>query len=160
MNLYLYIPSNSAHPPSCLKGLITGELRRYWLQNSNKQDLNKILTSFIQRLTERGHSLHDLIPILHQAATTLNCCNHLNHNPIGNTDNDTDDTLYLHWQYHPLGIQRTKLQQLYDTHLAPFLDYKGMVVAMSHPKNLKDLLTRAALEPEHPGKILNIATRH
>jgi hypothetical protein len=31
---------------------------------------------------------------------------------------------------------------------------------MSHPKNLKDLLTRAALEPEHPGKILNIATRH
>ena len=77
MNLYLYIPSNSAHPPSCLKGLITGELRRYWLQNSNK----------------RGHSLHDLIPIFHQAATTLNHCNNLNHNPIRNTDYDTDDPL-------------------------------------------------------------------
>ncbi len=34
MNLYLYIPPSSAHPPSCFKGLIAGELRRYWLQNN------------------------------------------------------------------------------------------------------------------------------
>jgi hypothetical protein len=160
MNLYLYIPSNSAHPPSCLIGPITGELRRYWLQNSNKNDFNKILTNFIQCLTERRHKLHDLIPIFHQAATILSQRNHLNHNPVRNTDSDTNDTLYLHWQYHPNGIQRTTLRQLYDMHLAPFLDYKDMVVAMSSPKNLKDLLTRATLEPEYPGNISNIVTRH
>jgi hypothetical protein len=34
MNLYLYIPPLSAHPPSCFKGLIFGEIRRYWLQNT------------------------------------------------------------------------------------------------------------------------------
>jgi predicted DNA-binding protein (UPF0251 family) len=34
MNLYLYIPPLSAHPPSCLKGLIAGEMRLYWLQKT------------------------------------------------------------------------------------------------------------------------------
>jgi hypothetical protein len=61
-NLYLYIPSNLAHPPSCLKGLISGELRRYWLQN-NLKDFQDILAKFIHRLTLRGHKLEDLTPI-------------------------------------------------------------------------------------------------
>jgi hypothetical protein len=38
LNLYLYIPPLSAHPTSCFKGFITGEILRYWNQNSNKED--------------------------------------------------------------------------------------------------------------------------
>jgi hypothetical protein len=56
LNLYLYLPPKSAHPPSCLKGLITGVLRRYWLQN-NTFDFQDILIKFIKRLSERGHRI-------------------------------------------------------------------------------------------------------
>jgi hypothetical protein len=39
LNLFLYIPPLSAHPLSCFKGLITGEIYRYWLQNTDEADL-------------------------------------------------------------------------------------------------------------------------
>jgi len=46
MNLYLYIRPSSAHPPSCFKGLIAGEPRRYFIQN-NKEGFEAMLTKFI-----------------------------------------------------------------------------------------------------------------
>jgi hypothetical protein len=70
MNLYLYIPPSSAHPPSCLKGLIAGELRHYFIQN-NREGFEGMLTKFIHRLLDRGHSLDNILPILLQAATNL-----------------------------------------------------------------------------------------
>jgi hypothetical protein len=45
LNLYLYIPPLSAHPPSCFKGLIYGEIRRYWTQN-NPSDFTNIVANF------------------------------------------------------------------------------------------------------------------
>jgi len=70
MNLYLYIPPLSAHPPSCFKGLITGEVRRYWLQN-NLEDFQQLLSKFIERLIARGHTLQTITPLLQNAAATL-----------------------------------------------------------------------------------------
>jgi hypothetical protein len=60
MNLYLYIPPPSAHPPNCFKGLIIGEMKTYWQQN-NEEDFTSILSKFVVRLTERGHSLNTLL---------------------------------------------------------------------------------------------------
>jgi hypothetical protein len=98
MNLYLYIPPFSAHPPSCFKGLITGELRRYWLQN-NPINFQNILMKFIQRLVDRGHTLENLVPIITQAAQTLEMHN------VTNNDSQKPNTLYIHWQHHPYGLQ-------------------------------------------------------
>jgi hypothetical protein len=70
MNFYLYIPPLSVHPYSCFKGLINGELRRYWIQN-NPVKFQKILLKFIQRLINRGHTLEKLTSILIQAAANL-----------------------------------------------------------------------------------------
>jgi len=47
LNLYLYIPPISAHPQSCFKGLITGEIIRYWKLNSNQKDFIYVTQLFI-----------------------------------------------------------------------------------------------------------------
>ncbi len=98
LNLYLYIPPRSAHPPSCLKGLISGEVRRYWLQNS-PEDFEKILVKFIERLVDRGHSLQNLAPIFMNAASTLDNKTNIVQSPLNS------NILYIHWTFHPHGLQ-------------------------------------------------------
>jgi hypothetical protein len=71
LNLYLYLPPLSAHPPSCLKGLINGELCRYWTKNTNHKDFQDILTKFIAKLLDREHTITTLTPMLLEAAARL-----------------------------------------------------------------------------------------
>jgi hypothetical protein len=144
LNLYLYIPPLSAHPNSCLKGLIKDEMNRYWLQN-NPQDFQTLLTKFIERLHARGHTITDLAPVLLQAAASLT------HQKMNKKENDNEDsTLYIHWKYHPKGLQWLNIRQLFNTTLQPYIPFDKMTIAVSHPKNLRDTLTRAALTSKFP----------
>jgi hypothetical protein len=132
-NLYLYLPPKSAHPSSCLKGLITGELKCYWSQNI-PDNFKEMLARFIHRLLQRGQTISNLTPLLLKAATTLDNTHNLAA-PNGNTTN----TLYLHWPYHPKGLQRQQISSLYNTILKPTLpEYDNMQIAVSRPKNLRD----------------------
>jgi hypothetical protein len=70
LNLYLYLPPMSAHPFSCLKGLIKGELNRYWRQNL-MENFQELVTHFIKRLHQRGHSMETLRPIFIQSTKAL-----------------------------------------------------------------------------------------
>ena len=54
MNLYLYIPPHSAHPPGTIKGMVYGLLRRYYEQNSLREDFLNIMSLLFRRLVERG----------------------------------------------------------------------------------------------------------
>jgi hypothetical protein len=109
-------------------------LHRYYLQN-NSSNFQNLLTKFIRRLLDRGHKLEDLTLLLLQAASAID-----RHNaPPPN--NDTTSTLYLHWTYHPDGLQRQDLRQAFDTTLKDALPYDRMQVAISRPKNLRDILT-------------------
>jgi hypothetical protein len=140
LNLYLYITPRSAHPPSCLKGLISGELRRYWLQN-DKDDFSTILVKFIQRLTYRGHNLDDITPILLQAAAKLDSIT------AQNPNKDDKETLFIHWTFYRNGLQRTDIRNIYNDTLSKHLSYDKMTVAIARPRNLRDILCRAALPP-------------
>ncbi len=119
MNLYLYIPPKSAHPPSCFKDLIHGELQRYWNQN-NPTDFQNITTNFIQRLVERGHTIEDITPLLLQAAFQLNPTTTIK----SSQNNSEEDTLYIHWEHHPHGIQRRDLRQIYNKTLSKVSPFK------------------------------------
>jgi hypothetical protein len=143
LNLYLYIPPCSAHPPSCLKGLIFGELQRYWNQNPNINDFKEILSKFITRLLDRGHDLTTLTPIFLQSATSIDYRS-------SSTTMDTDSkVLFIHWPYHPNRLQRKDIRRIYNDTLQPLLSYDHMHIAVSRPLNLKDILTRANLMLPH-----------
>jgi len=139
LNLYLYLPPRSAHPSSCLKGLIKGELHRYWLQNqpAGFQDL---VTQFLIRLYNRGHTIKQLAPIISQAASSIESNQYRSQTKLEN-----DNTLYIHWEHHPNGLQCKTLQQIYNNTLCPVNPFHNMTVAISRPKNLRDILTKAAL---------------
>jgi len=151
MNLYLYIPPLSAHPHSCFKGLVTGEMRRYWIQN-NPIDFQQLLIKFIDRLRDRGHTLQDIATILEQAAA------HLDSNTLHPTTTPAEEssTLYIHTTYHPNGLQRRDFRQLYNEILAPHLNFDHMTVAVARPTNLRDVLTSATLRAPDNLKVQNL----
>jgi hypothetical protein len=147
LNLYLYIPPLSAHPISCFKGLITREIYRYWLQNTNEEDFIKITTSFILRLLQRGHQLNQIIPILQTAASNIDNIN----TRKKLTTTDSEDTLFIHWRYHPSDINKNTIRKIYDNTLKGFDGFKQMRLAISRPKNLRDILCKTEL-PNIPNR--------
>lgn len=139
--LYLYIPPRSAHPPpSRLKGLITGELRWNWLQNSPK-DFISISVKFIERLVDRGHQLGNLLPQFEQAASAVDSVL-TSKNMI-----DSLSTLFIYWKYHPNEVQWSDIQILYNEILARLLNYNKTTAAISHPKSLREHLFIKPINP-------------
>jgi hypothetical protein len=117
-----------------------GELRQYWIQNS-PSDFQAIVTKFIEWLHARGHVINNLLPLFLQVATALDSFATNRQGP----DLRTQNSLYIHWTHHPKGIQRSDICQLYNQTLEPHGIHDTMTVAMSRPKNLRDILTRTAL---------------
>jgi hypothetical protein len=60
-----------------------------------------------------------------------------------------EQTLFLHWQYHPKDITRQTLRHLYDETMAGVSGFEKMVICYSRPRNLREALTRTSLsEPD------------
>jgi hypothetical protein len=149
LNLYLYIPPTSAHPSSCFKGLITGEIIRYWNKNTQVKDFIHITQLFIQWLMQRGHQIEDIIPILRSAAASLD-------NIQGDRRSlqqrvPSEDTLYIHWQYHPLDINKNSIHEIYNNTLKGHDNFQKILITMSRPPNLRDTLCRTNI-PNLPGR--------
>jgi hypothetical protein len=69
----------------------------------------------------------------------------LDHSIIPKETTDTSNTLFIHWTHHPHGIHRSGIRQIYKQTLQLNDTHDRMVVAMSRPKNLRDILTKTKL---------------
>ena len=67
LNLYLYIPPHSAHPPGVLKGLVLGNAFRIYSLCSIKTDIKNHLQAFYNRLLARGYKKDALAPLFLRA---------------------------------------------------------------------------------------------
>jgi hypothetical protein len=160
MNLHLYIPPHSAHPPGVLKSLIFGNIIRYWNQNTNREDFVQASCDFYRHLLNRGYSPEKLTPIFHDAAMSIDTklirtakWRETTPEPL---DDDTRDSLFIHWEYHPRDLSRRAIRQAFMTTLMPAindstLSINRVTIAYSTPRSLGQCLTKTQLR-EPPGK--------
>ena len=158
MNLYTYIPPLSAHPISCFKGLITGELLRYWVQNSDETNFQNITTQFIQCLVNRGHQLKDIIPILTSVAASIDNRASGTHNRsiTNHTQESQDDTLYIHWCHHPHGLSRHHIRNIYNNLLKGNDGFKQIRVALLWYNNLRETFCQSQLDCDQTDTVSEI----
>ncbi len=146
MYLYTYILPLSAHPTSCFKGLITGELLRYWAQNSDKTDFLNITTLFIKCLINHGHQLTDIAPILASAAASIDnrASGTYNRSITNHAQATQDDTLYIHGCHHPHGILWYHIRNIYNDMLKGHNGFEQMRITLSRYNNLRAKLCAAS----------------
>jgi hypothetical protein len=151
MNLYLYIPPISAHPVGCLRGLVFGNLRRFWIQNTHREDYISVARHFAERLIERGHPAHTIETLFMEAAKRFD--ETAKHPPtipaVDNADsllNPDPAQYYFHLEYHPRGIPRKEIRTLFNNTVGKLLPTHKFTIAYSRPKNLRDALMRTRME--------------
>lgn len=146
LNLFLYLPPHSAHPPGVLRSLVFGNLSRFHEQNTNTKDYKQLVTEFAGHLIARGHDFEDLKPLFLEAAAKLD-----SPKPtiMQTSAPAATPPLILHWPYHPNGVPSAEIQRLYRQTLEGHTGAERLIIANSRPKNLRDALMRTRLnEPD------------
>ena len=153
LNLYLYIPPHSAHPPGVLTGLVIGNCHRILTLCSVDADITFHLRRFFLRLRARGYSSATLLPLFHRA--------HLLAQQSTATKLNADDMLkkriFFHLEYHPDAPKSPELQEIWqrtimhptsEPHLSQVtnmhdmeIEISQMTVAYNRPPNLGNLLS-------------------
>ena len=164
LNLYLYIPPHSAHPPGTLRSLIHGLLRKYWIQNTNPSDFRRITQLLFQRLCDRGHDPRHLLPLFTQAAHSID--SKLRSIPFNNTTSPSNASeIFLKWRFHPDSISRQTIRRCYastcetqspdaplgfrrlPTKHGHILHIDKLTIAYTRDRNLRDILIPSKLPP-------------
>ncbi len=162
MNLHLYIPPKSAHPPGLLPGMVFGTIFRiYTLCSTDDDKLNRTRT-FYKRLKARGWQTLDLLPHFKKAITVAKT-----YDPNKpRTDNSKD--IFLHLPFHPDDPESYKIQKIWhDTVVKPSPwtksleelqnpvdrskpEIKRMIIAYRRTLNLGNLLSARKLDQLGP----------
>ena len=162
LNLYLFIPPHSAHPPGVLTGIVYGHLIRLHTLCSDPVDIHRKTQDFYKRLLIRGYKPEKLKPLFQKAYQRA-----IHYTPWPKSDQATNNhSLFLHLQYHPNDPPSSHLQEnfreyvlspRYKHPLPNVRNHAGnptginrMIVCYSRAPNLGDLLSYRKLPTTGP----------
>ena len=156
MNLHLYLPARSAHPPGVLHGLIAGHIYRAFCLCTDPSDAHASVSKLFQHLLARGYYASVLKPIFENAFK-----NRQNFTPSQQTDSSFDCWIFK-LTYHPQDPSSRLIQQAWqDTVAAPRLSkpleridirynpigHRRFIVCYKRPPNIGNLLSYRKLQP-------------
>jgi len=162
LNLYLYLPPHSCHPPGMLKGLIYGMIYRFYRLSTNPEDALVNVKNLLLRLSRRGYSAKMLENMAQQAfRESKHLVRPLQTATVGEKT-EVSKAMYLHMPYHPLDEPSRRYQQVFRDVLSnppgkiPLAesdtrsgDYglTPLTVAYSRPRNLSNFFSPRKLQP-------------
>lgn len=152
LNLYLYIPPHSAHPPGVLTGIVLGNVYRIQTLCSDHTDIQALLRTFYQRLRARGYKPTTLRPLFQRAISKHalqqdNSTHLISSNELQTT---SSASVFFHLQFNPgdpkshhiqTCWKRYVLHPPYESHLSQLrnksgapIDVSRLIVAYSRQK--------------------------
>ena len=162
LNLYLYIPNHSAHPPGVLSGLIIGGVLRIYDLCSHDSDRRRLLNKFYRRLRQRGYQRSNILSFFDQGLH-LARVRYVDKRIVEKEKIDQRQRVFLHLPYHPQNPPSSVLQRVFREHLSnpsddiplsrmisrfhhhPIL-VDRMIVAYSRPRSLQDMFSYRKIE--------------
>ena len=158
LNLHLYIPPHSAHPPGLLPGIVHSTLFRIFTLCSDPNDQLLRTKVFFKRLQARGYKSNQIKPLFLKAIARAK----LYSGPNDTTNND-HTTVIFHLPYHPNDPPSHQIQQAWRQTVAspkyhmPLPDMRNpkskekcniqrMIIAYRRPMNIGNLLSHRNLD--------------
>ncbi|KAL7493317.1 hypothetical protein ACHAWT_002399 [Skeletonema menzelii] len=161
MALYLYIPPHSAHPPGVLTGMVMGQVLRIFSLCSRIEDIQRHIKNFHDRLTRRGYSPSDLLPLFEKAARNAEAYLSKSDTEIAadkaKKKEENSKRIFFHLKYHPNDPPSRVIQKLFRECIMqpegekPFRDVRNsggqqipierLTICYSTHPNLKSMLS-------------------
>ena len=166
MNLHLYLPPTSAHPPDTLRSLIFGRVRAYYLHNTNRNNFLKECATLASNLLKRGWEWDHLKKYFIEAERDLSIKgkpkmlqDSLKTRRQKNKESKALKVIVFKLPYHPRGVTRQDINKAYrKSGLADLQPDRRFICAQLRPYNLRDRLCSTALRSvpdKEPSKYLS-----
>jgi hypothetical protein len=94
-----------------------------------------------RRLMARGYPYLTLKPLFEESAIRLQAQLSQRRTlppPLPDPNEKAKKPIIFHLEYHPRGIQRSQVRQVYSDTLATVLPDRNLILAVSRPRNLRD----------------------
>ena len=154
MNLYLYIPPQSANSPSVIRGMTYGLLQKYHEKNTHREEYIELTLLLFQWQSVRGWGAGLLKSIFDNASTKVEMPHPSKTRERNDNDERRKQRMFIHAEYHLTGITRRELRKSFqetcgdayqdlETDKGGQLKITETTIAYSRAKNLRDLLTSA-----------------